>query len=47
MKVDGFDINVGVKGVFVEKNCTTCVMGQVEAIRVKLVVNMFGRLPAR
>ena len=44
MKVNRFDIDVGVKGVFVEQNCTTCVMGHVEAIREKLVVNIFGRL---
>ena len=40
MKVDGFDINVGVKGVLVEENRATCVMGHVEAIREKLVVNV-------
>ena len=44
MKVDGLDINVGVKGVLVEENRTTCVMGHVEAIREKLVVNILGRL---
>ena len=43
MKVDGLDIDVGVEGVFVEENCTTCVMGHVEAIREKLVVNVVGR----
>ena len=44
MKVDGLDIDVGVEGVLVEENCTTCVMGHVEAIREKLVVNVVGRL---
>ena len=44
MKVDGFDIDVGVEGVLVEENCTTCVMGHVEAVREKLVVNVVGRL---
>ena len=44
MKVHGLDINVGVKGVLVEENCTTCVMGHAEAIREKLVVNILGRL---
>ena len=44
MKVDGHDINVGVKGVLVEENRAICVMGHVKAIREKLVVNMFGRL---
>ena len=41
MKVYGLDINVGVKGVLVAEDCTACVMGHVEAIREKLVVNMF------
>ena len=44
MKVYGLDINVGVKGVLVEENRAACVMGLVEAIREKLVVNMLGRL---
>ena len=44
MKVNRFDIDVGVKGVFVEENGTTCVMGHVEAIREKLVVDILGRL---
>ena len=44
MKVDGLDIDVGVEVVFVEENCTTCVMCHVEAIREKLVVNVVGRL---
>ena len=40
MKVDVLDIDVGVEGVLVEKNCTTCEMGHVEAIREKFVVNV-------
>ena len=44
MKVDGLDINVGVKDVLVEENRASCVMGHVEAIREKLVVNIFRRL---
>ena len=44
MKVDGLDIDVGVEGFLVEEDCTTCVMGHVEAIPEKLVVNIFGRL---
>ena len=44
MKVDGLDIDVRIEGVLVEKNCTTCVMGHVEAIREKLVVNVVRRL---
>ena len=43
MKVDGLDIYVGV-GVLVEEDCTTCVMGHVEAIREKLVVDVVRRL---
>ena len=43
MKVDGLDIDVGVEGVLVEKDCTTCVMGHVEAIREKLVINVVRR----
>ena len=41
--VDGLDIDVGVEGVLVEEDCTTCVMGHVEAIREKLVVNVVRR----
>ena len=44
MKVHGLDINVGVKGVLVEENRATCVMGHVEANREKLAVNILGRL---
>ena len=33
MKVDGLDIDVGVEDVLVEEDCTTCVMGNVEALR--------------
>ena len=43
MKADGLDIDVGVEGVLVEEGCTTCVMGHVEAIREKLVVNVVRR----
>ena len=43
MKVGGLDIDVGVEGVLVEENRATCVMGHVEAIREKLVVNVVGR----
>ena len=35
----------GVEGVLIEENRASCVMGHVEAIREKLVVNIFG--PAR
>ena len=35
---------LGVEGVLVEEDCTTCVMGHVEAIREKLVVNVVRRL---
>ena len=43
MKVDGLDIGVGVEGVLVEEGCTTCVMGHVEAICEKLVVDVVPR----
>ena len=48
MKVDGLDIDVGVEGVLIEEDCTTCVMGHVEAICEKLVVDkvMTCHLPA-
>ena len=44
MKVDGLDIDVGVEGALVDENRATCVMGHVEAMREKLVVNILGRL---
>ena len=43
MKVDGLDIAVGVEGVLVEEDCTACVMGHVEAIREKFVINVVRR----
>ena len=39
-KGDGLDIDVGVEKILVEEDCTTCVMGHVEAIRENLVVNV-------
>ena len=42
MKVDGLDIGVGVEGVLVEEDCTTCVMG-VEAFCEKFVVDVVRR----
>ena len=47
MKVYGLMINVGVKCVLVEENRATFVMGHVESIREKLVVNILGRLLQR
>ena len=44
MKVVGLDIDIGVENVFVEEDCTTCVMGHLEPIREKLGVNIHGRL---
>ena len=44
MKVDGLDIDVGVEGVLFQEDCTTWVVGHVEAIREKLVVNVVRRL---
>ena len=43
MKVNGLDVNIGVEGVLVEEDCTSCVMGHVEAIREKLVVDVVRR----
>ena len=43
-KVDGLDIDVGVEGVLVEENPAASIMGHVEAIRKKLVVNV-GQTP--
>ena len=43
MKVDGLDID-GVESFLTEENRATCIMGRVEAIREKLVDNIFGRL---
>ena len=43
MEVNGLDVDVGVEGVLVEEDCTTCVMRRVEAIREKLVVNVVRR----
>ena len=44
VKVFGLDISVGVKGVLVEVNRTTCVMGHVEATCKNVVIDIFGRL---
>ena len=44
MKVDGLDIDVGVEGVLFEEDCTNCVVGHMEVIREKLVVNVVRRL---
>ena len=43
MKVDGLDIDIGLECVLVEEDCTSCVMGHVEVIREKLVVNVVRR----
>ena len=44
MKVNGLDVNIGVEGVLVVENRASSVMSHVEAIREKLLVNIFGRL---
>ena len=44
MKVNGFDIDVGVEGILIEENRAACVVGHVEAIREKLVINVVGCL---
>ena len=43
LMVDGLDIDVVVERVLIEENRATCSMGHVEAIRVKFLVNKFGR----
>ena len=44
MKVDGLDIDIGVQGVLVEENRAASIMGHVDAIREKIVVNVVGHL---
>ena len=44
MKVNGFDVDIGVEGVFVEENRTACRMGHVEPIRENVMIYIFGRL---
>ena len=44
MKVDGFDIDVGVEGVVVEDNRATCVMGNVEPTCKNVMIDIFGCL---
>ena len=44
MKVDGFNIYVGIEGVLIEENRTTCVMGHVEAIRENVMANVVRSL---
>ena len=44
MKGDRLDIFIGIESVIIEVNCTTYVMGHVEAMREMLVVNVVTRL---
>ena len=43
VKVDGFDFDVRKDSVLVEQDCTPSIMGHVEPIREKLVVNILNR----
>ena len=44
MKVNGFDVDIGVEGVLVEENRAACVMGHVEATCKNVMIDIFGRL---
>ena len=44
MKVDRFDIDVGIKGVLIEENRATCTMGHVEPTCKNVMLDIFGRL---
>ena len=44
VKVDGFDFDVGKESGLIEQHCTSSIMGHVEPIRDKLVVNILNRL---
>ena len=43
MKVDGFDIDVGVEVVLVEENRAACTMGHVEPTCKNVMIDTFGR----
>ena len=43
MKVDGFDLDIREESVLVEEHRASSVVGHVEPIREKLVVNMLNR----
>ena len=40
VEVDGFDFDVGKESVLIEQHCTFSIMGHVEPIREKLVVDL-------
>ena len=43
VKAEGFDFDVGKEGVIVEQYSTSSVVGHVEPVREKLVVNILNR----
>ena len=44
MKVDGLDIDVGVEGVLVVENRTSCIMGHVEPTSKNVMIDILGCL---
>ena len=44
VEVDGCDLDIGEGSVLVEKYCASSVVGNVETVREKLVVNIFNCL---
>ena len=43
MKVDGFDIDVGVEVVLIEENRAACTVGHVERTCKNVMIDTFGR----
>ena len=39
---DGCDLDIGEESVLVEEHCASCVVGHVEPVREKLVVNILN-----
>ena len=46
MKVDRFDIDVGVEGVLIEEDRAACVVGHVKSFLKNIVINIFQTLLA-
>ena len=42
MKVNGFDVDIGVEGVLVEENRASSVMGHVEPTSKKVMINILS-----
>ena len=43
VEVDGFDIDVKEEGLLIENHCASSIVGHVEPVREKLVVNILNR----